>query len=297
MQIQIRLLDLALDKIKPDPKQPRQRIDKGRVSDMAKSMKTEGVINPIEVDQHHYIITGEMRWRAAREAGLKTIPCKVLTLTPDDRFRRQVIENIHHNTMSDWDTAKALTKLLAMGPRPPGSQPTDEGIHWLSKEIGKSFEFVRSHVKLLQSSKPLQKAVREEKIVFSQTRALQIVSPQFKKALEKKIIASQFQTRDGAIAVAAALNKNPDKAKKILGVDYSVFRNTADVVTKLSTIVPSVANQIQQSFTPSKQLAVIRKELVKWIEKNQKEDVGEVHRAQITATLSGMIAAIERWVK
>lgn len=292
--------ELAISKIKPDPNQPRQKINHERVEDMAKSIRTEGVINPIEVDAKNIIITGEMRWRAAKIAGLETVPCKVIKISPNERFRRQVIENIHHNTMSDWDTAQALAKLLHLlrgGKLQKMKQGEDAGVNKLSKQIGKSRWYITEHLRLLQSSQKLQKAVKEDQISFGYARIVQRVSDDIRPGMEKKILSKEFKTSDGAAAVVVALNQAPDKAQEIMAVDYSKYSTVGEVVTKLSTIVPSLSVQIAKSFTPSQELATIRRHLKEWLEKNPKEDVGKIHEAQIIATLSGMVAAIERWVK
>src|SRR3989344_4249364 len=103
---------IAIEKLHPDPNQPRKYIDEDALKEMAVSVKNEGLINPIEVDGKFVIITGERRWRAAKIAGLKTVPIGVLeNISAKDRFIRQMQENLHQDTMSAWDTAEALDKI------------------------------------------------------------------------------------------------------------------------------------------------------------------------------------------
>ena len=159
----MRIVEIPINQLKRDSNQPRQTLDSERVKEMAKSILTEGVINPIEVDKDNVIVTGEMRWRAAKLAGLKTIPCKRMVINPEKRFCRQVIENIHHNTMTDWDTGKALQKLLLLL---PGSNKEGKG-HWndrnltkLSNQIGKSDDYIKEKLDIINSSNKFQKAVK-----------------------------------------------------------------------------------------------------------------------------------------
>ncbi len=91
----MKIVNVLLSKIKPDKNQPRQTIDEEHIKEISQSIVTEGVINAIEIDENNVIITGEQRWRAAKLAGLKEVPCKILKITPELRFRRQVIENLH----------------------------------------------------------------------------------------------------------------------------------------------------------------------------------------------------------
>src|SRR3989338_5939330 len=102
---------IPIDKIKTDSNNPRQSSKEENFKEMAKSILTAGVINPIEVDKNLVIITGERRWRAAKIAGLKMVPVRIIDISEDKRFVRQVIENIHQNTMAPLDIAMALDKI------------------------------------------------------------------------------------------------------------------------------------------------------------------------------------------
>src|SRR5882757_665606 len=109
----MKILELELKKIKPDPNQPRKLFNPDKVNELAQTFKTVGIINPIEVDEDYMIITGENRFRAAKVAGLTTVPVKVLKIDDNTRFLRQVIENIQYNNLSPFEIAKALEKILA----------------------------------------------------------------------------------------------------------------------------------------------------------------------------------------
>ena len=74
------IIEIEIDKIKPDKDQPRTSMDELELKEMAQSIVTQGVINPIEVDNDMVIITGERRWRAAKIAGLKVVPVKIFNL-------------------------------------------------------------------------------------------------------------------------------------------------------------------------------------------------------------------------
>src|SRR3990167_1010759 len=102
---------VPIDKIKPDPDQPRKVFDEEAIKEMAISIKNEGIINDIEVDENFLIVTGERRWRAAKIAGLEEVPVKIIKITGKERFIRQVQENIHQNTMTPLDTAEALEQI------------------------------------------------------------------------------------------------------------------------------------------------------------------------------------------
>lgn len=102
--------------LKPDPNQPRTKFDEEVVEKLAQTFKTQGLIEPIEIDENDMIIIGELRWRASIKGNLKQIPCIVKKgLSPENRFERQVVENLHHNLLEDEDKENAIRKLWESG--------------------------------------------------------------------------------------------------------------------------------------------------------------------------------------
>jgi len=99
------------DKISPDPNQPRTVFNDEEIASTAFTIESQGIINPIEVDENYVIVTGEIRWRAAQKAGLKRVPCIIWQNGSDKRFERQVVENLHHHQLSDRDREAAIVKL------------------------------------------------------------------------------------------------------------------------------------------------------------------------------------------
>ena len=297
------IIELKIDKIKPDPDQPRTTIEEIDLRAMAQSIVTEGVINPIEVDKKFVIITGERRWRASKIAGLKTVPVKVFDIGADERFMRQVIENIHSETMTDWDLANALKKLLTMGPgdivpRTPQKGPTaDKGITWLSQKTGKSRHYITEKLAILETSKNFQKAVKTNQIPGTYVRALSVPS-KYKKIIEKKILNNEFGTRDGALEFTAALNRekeNPHIIKKLLDTDYSKFKEVGDVIRKVNEISPRVSELIRKSYEPSQEISKITEKLKEWVMDNPIESIGKIHTPRVIVNLNFIKTLVDKW--
>ena len=82
-------ISIPIDKIRPDKNQPRKSFDEDALKGMAVSIKNEGVINAIEIDEKFIIITGEQRWRAAKIAGLKEVPVKIIENITEERDNTQ----------------------------------------------------------------------------------------------------------------------------------------------------------------------------------------------------------------
>jgi ParB family chromosome partitioning protein len=105
------ILYLNIDDITPDLEQPRKTFDQEELEALANTMETQDIINPIEVDDDNVIVTGERRWKAAIMAGKKQVPCIRWVGTRDERFERQVIENLHHSELSGMEKEDAIVKL------------------------------------------------------------------------------------------------------------------------------------------------------------------------------------------
>lgn len=278
------IVNLPINKIKPDPNQPRQTVDQDKVKGMAQSIITEGVINPIEVDKNYIIITGEMRWRAATEAGLETIPCRIIEITAEDRFRRQVIENIHHNTMSDWDTAKALERLL----KTPTIKraPNDTGHAALARMLGIRHQAVAKFLGVLKDPQVVQDSVREGKFNASLAEEIRPVAEHFKERLVAKILADEYKTRDDVREVIRALKRNPELGDKILA---------AKTIAEVFVISPTAAQKIHESYNPVNELSGIVDKLVDWLKRNPPDSVGSVHATRVIFNLNGAVSSINKW--
>jgi len=222
--------------LKADPKQPRHFFDITRIKEMAKSILTEGVINPIEVDRNFVIITGEMRWRASKEAGLKEIPVKIVDIDEDTRFRRQTIENIHHNTMTAMETAEALSRLLRTACADI-KEGEDAGIRNLAREIGKSDAFIRDHINLLKQSNKTKEYLSNPKGKMSLIRDIDRFAPdEYKEELKEKVADGAINNYRIATELSRALSRQPDSADELLSKDWSIARDSD--VKKIHDIVP-----------------------------------------------------------
>ena len=281
------IINLSVLKIKPDPTQPRQTLDTEKIKGMAESMITEGVINPIEIDKNYFIVTGEMRWRAAKAAGLKTIPCRIIESIGIDRYRRQVVENIHHNTMTDWDTAKALEKLLDYYKNDSRVKaPHDKGYAYLGKMLGIRHQIVYKYISILGDSKEIQDNIKAGKINASWAEEIRPVDNRWKSKLLKKILNEEFKTRDDAREVIRALKRSPNLGDKILA---------AKSIKEVFQISPPIAYQIRESYNPVNELSGIVDQLVDWVKRNPPDAVGRVHAARIIFNLNGAVNAANAW--
>jgi ParB family chromosome partitioning protein len=110
------LRDLPLDLIRPNPDQPRTRFDPASISSLAASIADAGIVQPLIVrplaDGRYELIAGERRWRAAREAGIQTVPAIVRDEAEADRLQTALIENMAREDLNPVDEARACAALV-----------------------------------------------------------------------------------------------------------------------------------------------------------------------------------------
>jgi ParB family chromosome partitioning protein len=147
----------------PNPKQPRKHFDETAMAELAASIKSVGVLQPITVrpvesKKGHEIVCGERRWRAATAAGLDTIPCVIRTLTDEEAMDVAITENLQRKDIDPFEEATAFQYLLT-----EKGQTFDD----IAARFGKSSIFVRGRVKLNELIEPLRKLYEGKEIPVS----------------------------------------------------------------------------------------------------------------------------------
>ncbi len=107
--------ELAIDDIRPNPYQPRQLFDEGELGDLADSIATHGLIQPLVVadtDDGFVLIAGERRWRASRIAGLKKVPIVVRSADPREMLAIAIVENVQRSNLDAIETASGFKRLI-----------------------------------------------------------------------------------------------------------------------------------------------------------------------------------------
>jgi ParB family chromosome partitioning protein len=161
------LLEVTLDAIVPNPRQPRMPFRDQELVELAASIQEHGILQPLIVartsEGGYQIIAGERRWRAARLAGLPTVPVIVKEVAPHQMLELALVENIQRADLNPLEEALAYKQLLEEF----GLTHID-----VARRVGKSRVAVTNTVRLLQASEAVKKALMEEKISEGHARAL-----------------------------------------------------------------------------------------------------------------------------
>ena len=125
----------------PDPNQPRTIFKQEDIENTANTMLRQGVINPIEIDEHNMIVTGEVRWRAAKFAKIEMVPCTVWKNGNHKRFERQAIENLNQHHLEESDRNATIVKLWET--KNEKGEPIYPSMDALAKAVGLSRQSIQ----------------------------------------------------------------------------------------------------------------------------------------------------------
>jgi ParB/RepB/Spo0J family partition protein len=283
---------VPIDKLRPDPKQPRRHIDEDSIKGMSVSIKSEGVINPIEVDENFIIVTGERRWRSSKLAGLKEVPIKIIPgLSAHDRFIRQVQENIHQNTMAPLDTAEALDKIRKWLPTSTVEVARDEfhkgaryqkGVTELHKLLGIPESTISESLDLLGEPEEMKKALRVPGFQMTKVKELKKAPKKYREKLRDLVSSQRSIPRDTVRHIATALNRaekydEKESAEQLLNENFEGL-HSFEALTKINKIVKDEASRIKEPADAVRIISEKAIELMELLEEHPLESLDPVHR-------------------
>ncbi len=193
------LQELALDDLRPGRYQPRKDMDADALEALAQSIRTQGIVQPLVVrdtPEGYEIIAGERRWRAARIAGLATVPAVVREIADDVAMAVALIENIQREDLNPLEESAALRRLI------------DEcGMtHAACAEaVGRSRASVSNLLRLAELAPEVQALLRSGQIDMGHARALLGAPPAMQAELAAKVAARSLTVRQTEALVQAAL--------------------------------------------------------------------------------------------
>src|SRR5215213_4898713 len=161
-------LDVSVDSIIPNPFQPRTTLDQAKLEQLAQSIRTHGVIQPLIVtlsdDGRRYtLIAGERRWRAARLAGLTNVPVVIKEAASQSMLELALVENVVRSDLSPLEEATAYRQLIEEFGLTQAS---------VAERVGRSRVSVTNTLRLLSAPEPVQTALQEGRITEGHARAL-----------------------------------------------------------------------------------------------------------------------------
>jgi len=196
----VRLIDVPVKNIRPNPKQPREDFGYQDLEDLINSIKEHGILQPLivtKIDGENYeLIAGERRYRAAKFLNLRTVPAVVRTVKDQEKLELALVENIQRKNLNPIEEARAFSRLMQE------FNLTQENV---AERIGKSRPVVANALRLLGLPEEIQQALRSGKIKESHARTLLALSDE-KSQIKyfAKILKGELSVRETENAVRRA---------------------------------------------------------------------------------------------
>jgi len=232
--------EIDIDLIEPNPQQPRTRFAEAELNDLANSIRSNGIVQPIVVRSHggrYQIIAGERRWRAAQKAALRRVPAVVKEIPDEKLLELALVENIQRQELNPIEEAVAYRKLIdSIG-------LTQEQV---AERVGKERTLITTTMRLLKLPEDVQRYIIEGKLSLSHGRALLMTDdPTMQKAIAKKALDEDLSVRETERAVkrsGAASERAASVKKSIVLKDANVRAAETRMTRHFSTNVKITPN-------------------------------------------------------
>lgn len=207
---------LPIAKVEANAAQPRKQFDAEALDSLTDSIATHGILQPITVRHlpsgYYQIISGERRWRAARQAGLLEVP--VLIVEADDRkvMELSLIENLQREDLNPMEEAAGYQKLMA-----------DFGLtqEECAERVGKSRPAVANALRLLNLPEPIQAMVEDGRLSAGHARALLTLGSKQQQAAAETVVKDALSVRQTELLVKKLTAEKKEKPQKdALSVNY-----------------------------------------------------------------------------
>jgi ParB family chromosome partitioning protein len=233
--------DLEIDLIRPGQQQPRTTFDQSKLEELAQSIRTTGVIQPLLVRPAgglFELVAGERRWRAAQIAGLVRVPAIIREIPDESLLEMALIENIQRADLNPIEEANAYKRLIdSLG------LTQDE----VARRVGRDRTFITNYLRVLKLPTDIQELIEKDKVSFGHARALLgVQDPMMQRRLAQKIVKHNWSVReterrvkylhrDEAASPRAAIEKNLDpnlraaetKLRRALGTQVRIVPGRA----------------------------------------------------------------------
>jgi ParB family chromosome partitioning protein len=250
------LLRLPLDAIHPNPKQPRRRFEPEATAGLASSLKHEGVLQPVVVRPRaaggYELVAGERRWRAAREAGLETLPALVRDTDDRETLLLSLVENVAREDLSPVEEARAYATLV---------DEFELSLGELAERVGRSKAGVSNRLRLLELPEEVLWMLARGELTEGHARAVLSVPDD-----DTRLRLARRAARDGLTVRAterAAQESGARRRPRSSPVDPALAERARDAAERLTGLPARVsAGKLELHFGDETRLA----ELVETLE-------------------------------
>ena len=251
------LLELPLEAVHPNPKQPRKRFDGEAGSGLAESIKREGVIQPLLVRPRaaggYEIVAGERRWRAAREAGHATVPAVVRETDDRDTLLLGLIENVAREQLTPVEEARAYAVLL---------DEFNLALGDVADRVGRSKPSVSNRIRLLELPDDVLGMLERGQLTEGHARAvLAVPDHEGRRRLAREIVQKGLSVRAAEQRAKWAGAKRKPRVN-VTPVDPALAARVRDALERLTGFHAKVTRgRVELTFADEHELAELAEAL------------------------------------
>ena len=259
--------EIPVGRILPNPAQPRLSYEEASLAELADSIREHGVLQAILVrpaGAQFELIAGERRWRAARLAGLETIPAVVLEFDEETALEVSIIENLQREDVSPLEEAAMYRKMLALG----------YSVRQLAAKIGKDKGYVENRLRLADAPPEIRELVATRKDTISHAYELmKVTDEKTRRKLAKRVAAGELtlaklRRLTGTHEPEKEVERPRRRARTTAGVVVAA-RNTDDALmdlkSRLATVVEELGELLRQHEVIDQIPATNRDNLAKYL--------------------------------
>ncbi len=242
---------ININDIKPNENQPRKVFNEEKISELSASILEHGIIQPLVVRKSktgYEIVAGERRWRAARKAALKEVPCLIRKFNDEENMLIAIIENMQREDLNPIEEAEGLNQMIKT------YGLTQEEV---SRSVSKSRPYITNALRLLKLPAQIQDLVTEGKISTGHARALiSVTDKKLQAELCRKIVEEGLSVRKIEQLVQAAGKPKKRPAKKVKSADTVHVENELKNIfgTKVSIEQKGKKGKIELEYYSAEEL-------------------------------------------
>lgn len=199
--------ELDIDLLEPNPRQPRLEIDAARLEELAQSIRTNGILQPILVRRagnRHEIVAGERRWRAAQRAGLLKVPVTWRDIPDDKLLEVALVENIQRDNLNPIEEAQAYRRM---------ADELHLSQEQIATEVGKDRATVANYMRLLRLPAEVRNDIASGALSMGHARALLALADEAaQRRVAREVISRGLSVRETEALVRKATAPTPTKA-------------------------------------------------------------------------------------
>lgn len=205
------IIEVDVNKIVPNPHQPRQNFEEDLLQELARSIKKYGILQPLILakskENEYQVLAGERRLKASRLIGLKKVPAIVRSASEQQKLELALVENVQRKDLNPIEEAYSFQKLI------DEFSLTQDNV---AEKVGKNRSWISNHLRLIKLPKEIQEALSEERITMGHAKAiLALREEKLQKELFNKIVNEKFSVRQTEGQVKKVKVKSHSRKVKI----------------------------------------------------------------------------------